>query len=344
MNKIISMILLCAMLLSCLVGCEYFAPKHEHDFSPSYDEMGHVQKCACGEITGSAEHSLEWVVDKAATNTINGTKHLECSCGYRTEEKTPIPIEKNEDGTLKLDETLIGALSEYLREPSGDIMLYSLGDKLGLCNSGYTPLFVETGDEVYFVAVYSNETPENPENPGDYVHYEEYTWVGLENATEIQESWNGEAFVAAFIVNPAKLCKNLKSGETDYKMEHFCFFRPKFKDGFALERENSFKYLAIQLTESSEKQLYCSISSAFNNLYSIGCIELDGEYYVKQQISTRLADGTLYEHNLELAFGEYYDDLMGVMITGKYSVTTEPGDTHEYGLISVSDLANCFDN
>jgi hypothetical protein len=48
--------------------------------------------CDCGEITDIEAHLLEWVVDKAATNTIIGTKHLECSCGYRTEENTTISI------------------------------------------------------------------------------------------------------------------------------------------------------------------------------------------------------------------------------------------------------------
>ena len=87
MKRISGVICLLLTLLLCLAGCEYFAPKHEHEYSPSYDETGHFQKCDCGEITDKAEHSLEWVINKEPTYTSPGYKHQECRvCKYKHKE------------------------------------------------------------------------------------------------------------------------------------------------------------------------------------------------------------------------------------------------------------------
>ena len=87
MKRILGAICLLLTLLLCLAGCEYFAPKHEHEFSPSYDETSHFQKCDCGEITDKADHNLEWVVDKEPSYTAPGYKHQECrGCKYISEE------------------------------------------------------------------------------------------------------------------------------------------------------------------------------------------------------------------------------------------------------------------
>ena len=75
-----------------LFGCSLVKPNHRHQYSPTYDETNHFNKCDCGDVTVIEEHLLEWVVDTEATNTVNGTKHLECSCGYREKENTAISI------------------------------------------------------------------------------------------------------------------------------------------------------------------------------------------------------------------------------------------------------------
>lgn len=58
---------------------------HEHVFGDAWvsDETGHWHACACGEKQDVAQHTFQWVVDKEATATENGSKHEECTvCGY----------------------------------------------------------------------------------------------------------------------------------------------------------------------------------------------------------------------------------------------------------------------
>lgn len=58
---------------------------HEHVFGDAWvsDETGHWHACACGEKRDVAQHTFQWVVDKEATATENGSKHEECTvCGY----------------------------------------------------------------------------------------------------------------------------------------------------------------------------------------------------------------------------------------------------------------------
>lgn len=58
---------------------------HEHVFGDAWvsDETGHWHVCACGEVDKVVAHTFQWVVDKEATATENGSKHEECTvCGY----------------------------------------------------------------------------------------------------------------------------------------------------------------------------------------------------------------------------------------------------------------------
>ena len=67
-----------------LFGCS-----HKHDFFLSKDEIYHYDKCECGKIKNKVEHSFSWIIDKEATDTEIGIKHLSCSvCGYKKEENT----------------------------------------------------------------------------------------------------------------------------------------------------------------------------------------------------------------------------------------------------------------
>ena len=252
------------------------------------------------------------------------------------ENKPQEPTDEN--SKPELEEGLIKALSDYLREcygPECDLAVRSLEEKINYCRNGYNPLLVEGGEECYYVAVYSNQEP----SPTDENRkFEEHTWVRFNTSEEISESWNDEAFLAAFQINPARSCKNLKTGETDIKMEHFFHIRPEFKDGFAIPIKKTNQILFIQLTTSDEKQLYCTSSSAIQWLYQINCAELDGETYIYYQIGYRLGNGKYVEHDLEAEFGEYYDEIMKVMTFKEYTSGAEV--IKKDGYISINDFSN----
>ena len=267
----------------------------------------------------------QWLMPEDGTPDTN---EPESSLG---ENEPQEPGDKN--SKPELEEGLIKALSDYLREyygPNCDLAVRSLEQKINFCRNGYNPLLVEGGEECYYVAVYSNQEPQPTD---ENRKFEEDTWVRFNTSEEISESWNDEAFLAAFQINPARSCKNLKTGETDIKMEHFFHIRPEFKDGFAIPIKKTNQILFIQLTTSDEKQLYCTRSSTIQGLYRISCTKLDGETYIYYQIGYQLGNGKYVEHDLEAEFGEYYDEIMKVMIIKEY--TSESGVIRKSGFIPI---------
>ena len=60
--------------------------EHTHSYGTDwkYDDTNHWHECECGDKVDVAAHSAsEWIVDTAATETAEGSKHKECTvCGY----------------------------------------------------------------------------------------------------------------------------------------------------------------------------------------------------------------------------------------------------------------------
>lgn len=109
--------------------CEYeIAPKkesHTHEYKDwKHDSTQHWQVCDCGDGTEKEAHNFEeWVTDKAATETEEGTEHRECStCGYR-EERT---ISKTDSGGG--DSTPAGTKPTTTPEPPVDPILMDSED------------------------------------------------------------------------------------------------------------------------------------------------------------------------------------------------------------------------
>ena len=67
---------------------------HTHSYGTEwkYDETNHWHECACGDKADIAAHSAsEWIVDTAATETADGTKHKECTVCKKVLETATIP-------------------------------------------------------------------------------------------------------------------------------------------------------------------------------------------------------------------------------------------------------------
>ena len=67
---------------------------HTHSYGTDwkYDDTNHWHECECGDKADIAAHSAsEWIVDTAATETADGTKHKECTVCKKVLETAPIP-------------------------------------------------------------------------------------------------------------------------------------------------------------------------------------------------------------------------------------------------------------
>ena len=69
-------------------------PSHIHSYGTEwkYDDTDHWHECECGDKANIEAHSAsEWIVDTAATETADGTKHKECTVCKKVLETAPIP-------------------------------------------------------------------------------------------------------------------------------------------------------------------------------------------------------------------------------------------------------------
>lgn len=69
-------------------------PSHTHSYGTEwkYDDTDHWHECECGDKADIEAHSAsEWIVDTAATETADGTKHKECTVCKKVLETAPIP-------------------------------------------------------------------------------------------------------------------------------------------------------------------------------------------------------------------------------------------------------------
>ena len=338
-SKITAMILISLLMTTTILGCEYLPNFHSHKYQARYDESGHYKICNCGDIIDREEHILDWVIDIEAENDLAGRKHKECACGYTKYVDTPIYVSmcKNEDETLKLEEKLISTLSEFLRDfyISYEIPSFSFEGKINLCKNGANAIFATFSDKCYYVAAYCIETHDHTEG---FSCYDKLTWVGFKNADQICEEWEEKTFVAAFQINPAELCMNILTNECDIVMEHFAYYQPEFKDGTALVPEISFDRSFIIITESDNKNIYYTSKASSHEPFSLDCTEIRGEYYINYLMNTQWNSGKFVEKDLKDDFGLYYEDLVKVMITDKYSETDDK-KTSKYGLFRMEDIS-----
>lgn len=351
MKKILGAICLLLTLLLCLAGCEYFAPKHEHEFSPSYDETSHFQKCPCGEIADKTEHSFEWIIDKEPTHRVTGLKHAECSaCGYIADENTVIETTRNEDGTMKIDNELLAILLDHVHYTYGgydDIKEYSLEDIINMSKDSREPLLVEfdSSNSYYICAYFSHDHYNDMTELSCCCCFESYVWAGFDTEEEIPEIYGGEKLLFAIQMTPSVSCKNLRTDETDYSVEHYMIYEPEFENGFNVAPEAPLNAYMFYLSKDVEDCIYFTSTKESYRVNYPKCVEINGEIYLHEYVCIYSVNdhGERNEIDRELNYGKYYDELMAIMHTDLYSETREGPDgnyTLYYGLFKLGDFVD----
>ena len=246
-----------------------------------------------------------------------------------------------EDSDTLTDE-LIDALVEYLQGLGVEYELpdTSLSIKIDNIKKGQQPLLVDFDPtNFYFVCGYYDGITEN--GPLKYINSNEYTWVRFENQNEIKEIHADKNFIVAFQINKALLVRDIASPQAIIpRIEHFQMYEPIFENGVNTNTHIVFEKEFIYLNPSSAERIYLSTSAFTHQVVTIPCIFLDNKYYITRVTYSIHANGNKDEGSLKGDFGTYYDALMSIMDTTKYSVTTAQGRTDYYGLIVINDFVD----
>ena len=373
-TKSVVILVFCVLIFTLLSGCDLLrgndanstannqgdgekdpaTEEHIHDFKPGYDIESHFVGCTCGEKINTETHSFDWVIDSEASYLVPGYKHKECqACGYVTEENTAFEKEKNEDGTLIIEDELKYTLLYYLKSNQlEEAKKLSLESIILHSKGNYNPLLINLSEEKkYYVCVYYTDEHEYEEiETLAYCCYDSYIWVGFESEEDIPEYYKGEKLLTAFQINTQVSCKNLKTGEINIVSNHFMLYTPRFEGGSNITQPASIDKILFYLTSQDNSPIYfTSISEGYKGC-NLRCIEIDGEIYLSEYSPIKIEENheIVYEKDLNSSFGKYYDQLINVMISDKYSETDTDANgnvrTYYYGIYNVEDLIDIIKN
>ena len=244
-----------------------------------------------------------------------------------------------------LSKNLILEIEEYMFEqnafinPAPDSFALKLNR---IKEYGLQPLLVKFNPEDYYYAcAYYTPTHEYPKiESHDFCCKEQYIWVKYDSPEQIAEQYDGMNLICAFQVNWTLYCKDIgQEGGLSKDLAYFHRYTPVFENGFNIGPCIDFDQSLIYLNESNLETTYHS-TDLFDHAYkTFECVELDGQLYVPIHLRTVKDDGTQFTSDIAWELDAYYDHIMSVMITDKYSIyNSKTGSTKHYGLISLEDM------
>ena len=241
-----------------------------------------------------------------------------------------------DSNVLSADDDLVIELLDYLQSLKTDyyMPLTSFEIKINEIKDGKQPLHVAFDPiNYYFVCGYCYCPHEYEQNM--YCCATRYIWFVFDGETDIPEYYYGAKMIVAFQINKSMFVTDLLSDDINVpNIEHFQIYKPNFENGFNVNPAITFEESFILLNDADKDNLYHSTSKYNHYWVTLPTLYLDEKFY----ITVLLDDMT--ETHLKYEFGEYYDALIGIMESERYTVTTEKGKTNCYGLISVESFAN----
>ena len=205
------------------------------------------------------------------------------------------------------------------------------------------PLLINfNADDYYYACAYYTPTHEHPESESHhFCCADQYIWVRYDSPEQIAEQHDGMNLVCAFQINQTLYCKDIgHEGGLSKDLSYFHRYTPVFENGFNVAPCIEFDQTFIYLNDSNLETAYHSTELFDHRHKSFECVELDGQLYVPLYLYTEKADGTK-SNTADLAqeLDSYYDRVMSVMVTGRYSVYNDKnGSIKYYGLIPLEDI------
>ena len=161
-----------------------------------------------------------------------------------------------------------------------------------------------------------------------------YTWVRFENPTDITEYYDGRPLVEAFQINGSFFVSNIYSEDTTVpNFEYYNSYKTEFVEGYNVN--------GIQAVSGTFIYLYYYSTSVI--FYSgkgnkIPCVEIDGEYFIRVNIDGKNEEALMEE------LGYWYEELSAIMDTESYTEITQGGIEIGYGIIGVREFADVVFN
>ena len=218
-----------------------------------------------------------------------------------TEGKTFTELSTNKEKDKKLYLELVNFLE--MKDGGGVApVLGDLGSQLErnlFWGNQVTHVRFDSSDYYYVCGYY---TDDHQAEAQFYCCSKKYTWIIVENESEIPESYNNLKFIVAFQINKTASAIDIATGETvSTEIEHYLEYSPKFVNGKNVAEKRYFDGTYICFTDPEDKYMFDCSEDYFHFTYTLSCIELDGKWYI-----------CIKNDDLEVEFGQYYDALIEI--------------------------------
>lgn len=358
MKKLIFILLICALPLLAMVGCdlsnnnltdgttpETTTPEDTKPYYNPIPEETTPQVFMPEDTTPSIPEEITTPGDVEITTPDGITETILPEKGEIESPQIEGALDKNSDLVTELLRYLEERLIDY------DLLTRPLGERINGIKNGEPAIHVVFDEpDYYFVSGYYNS--EHSYEMSSYCCRQKYIWVMYTNETDIQEYCNGIKCQVTFQINRPSSITDIHPGEIAApEFEHFQLYTPTFENGVnaspAITFEDAFIYLVWQKKDIGKSVIYhCREAYHRDCNNTISCIYLGGKHYIYFLLGIERTgepldiEKALSESKIIWNFGDYYDAIISVMDVGKYSIPSGNGLTYHYALISIDDLMN----
>ena len=300
MNKIISIVLLCSLLLMCLSSC-----------------------ALTDKIFGNND-SVPEKPEVTPPENPNGT------LPESPNQDTP----QNEDGKpveLQVTDDRVVTILDYLENTDSGypLSMANMIDRIK-ADTAKAMLVNFYSSESYFVCGYYTDDAD----PFFHTDAPNYTWVKFDSENEITEEYKDLTLVISFQFSKASMVSDIITPDANVpNIEHFQVYFPVFEEGINISDDIEDDDIFVYVCSPNESTLFVHHFGSSN----LPFVHINGKYYLTVPHYRIMQDGTRVDTKLDNYFGKYYDALLNIMIKDKYSVT-ESGYTAFYGLIEFKDF------
>ena len=308
----------------------------------------------CDLVLGNNPDPEKNPTEESSSETVESSENLTEESGGKTTESTDPTDESSseEESTdeetfediFEPDENLVEALVEYLEDigsiSSGPDTYFKMMDQIDQINRGAQPLQIEFDpDKYYYICAYYS-----PEHLYDeetfYCCSAEYTWVGFGSEENISEYYNGTKLLVAIQINKTELCVDILYDDRNIpEVEYFQVYSPIFENGINTAESIAFDDKMIYLNSTDAPTVYIYSKHIIYDFSVMYYVKLDSRNYIVYD-HTEHVENVANKEEFKNVFGNYYDQLIEIMITDKYFVKNSKGEKIYYGIFEIEEFFN----
>lgn len=170
-------------------------------------------------------------------------------------------------------------------------------------------------------------------------------WKGYKNEKDIPKYYQNKKIVLTIQINKASNIINFtdKNSNDNFEFDYMSLFYTSFgkdnlntKDHIIINEE----LVTIYNMNNTVKENYVAIFNYGNKLTNFDILQIDDQYYISIKKTIYSDDNISYDFDLKLELGNYYNDLLEIVLVQNYIEYKNESQYIEYLLIKIDDFVD----